>query len=204
MVVPAGATGLSFVMSGGTGDADMFVKFASSPTDSSYDCRPYKSGNAETCTIANAQAGTYYIRLNAYSNFSNTTLKGSFTVGGGGGGGDPAAQTYTNSTATPIPDRSVITSAITVSGRTGKAPTTSKASVNITHPTRGNLKVTLVAPDGSNYVLKTASRTDTADNVVDTYTVNLSKENLNGTWTLRVQDTIRKDSGTLNNWSLQF
>ena len=33
MVVPAGATGLKFVMSGGTGDADMYVKFGSAPTD---------------------------------------------------------------------------------------------------------------------------------------------------------------------------
>ena len=33
MVVPAGATGLKFVTSGGTGDADMYVKFGSAPTD---------------------------------------------------------------------------------------------------------------------------------------------------------------------------
>ena len=41
LVVPAGATNLTFTMSGGTGDADMYVKFGSAPTDSSYDCRPY-------------------------------------------------------------------------------------------------------------------------------------------------------------------
>ncbi|MEO6171591.1 MAG: M4 family metallopeptidase, partial [Arenimonas sp.] len=57
MVVPAGATGLKFVMAGGTGDADMYVKFGSAPTDTVYDCRPYASGNAETCNIATAQAG---------------------------------------------------------------------------------------------------------------------------------------------------
>jgi hypothetical protein len=86
MVVPAGATGLKFVMSGGTGDADMYVKFGSAPTTSSYDCRPYVSGNAETCTIATAQAGTYYVMINAYSTFSGVSLTGSFTAGGGGGG----------------------------------------------------------------------------------------------------------------------
>ena len=43
MVVPAGATDLKFVMSGGTGDADMYVKFGSAPTDTVYDCRPYAS-----------------------------------------------------------------------------------------------------------------------------------------------------------------
>jgi serine protease len=82
MAVPAGATGLKFVMSGGTGDADMYVKFGAEPTDTVYDCRPYVSGNAETCTIATAQAGTYYINLKAYSTFSGVSLTGSYTAAG--------------------------------------------------------------------------------------------------------------------------
>ncbi|HSX60577.1 MAG TPA: PKD domain-containing protein, partial [Tahibacter sp.] len=76
MVVPAGASGLKFVMSGGTGDADMYVKFGSAPTTSSYDCRPYLSGNNETCTIATAQAGTYYVMLRGYSAYSGVSLTG--------------------------------------------------------------------------------------------------------------------------------
>ncbi|TMP64299.1 phosphohydrolase, partial [Pseudoalteromonas ruthenica] len=47
--VPAGAKTLSFKTSGGSGDVDMYVKHATKPTASSYDCRPYKSGNNETC-----------------------------------------------------------------------------------------------------------------------------------------------------------
>jgi Zn-dependent metalloprotease/PKD repeat protein len=82
MVVPSGATGLKFVMSGGTGDADMYVKFGSAPTDTVYDCRPYVSGNAETCTIATAQAGTYYINLKAYATFAGVSLTGSYTAAG--------------------------------------------------------------------------------------------------------------------------
>jgi len=65
----------------------MYVRFGSAPTLSNYDCRPYISGNNETCTISNAQAGTYYIMLNAYSSFSGVSLTGSYTAGGGGGGG---------------------------------------------------------------------------------------------------------------------
>ena len=57
MTVPAGATNLKFVMSGGTGDADLYVKFGSAPTLTSYDCRPYQGGNNETCNITTAQAG---------------------------------------------------------------------------------------------------------------------------------------------------
>ncbi len=81
LVVPSGATGLSFTTSGGTGDVDLYVRFGSSPTLTTYDCRPYASGNAETCTIATAQAGTYYVMLNAYSAISGVTLLGSFTTG---------------------------------------------------------------------------------------------------------------------------
>jgi PKD repeat protein len=82
MAVPAGATGLKFVMSGGTGDADMYVKFGAEPSDTVYDCRPYVSGNAETCTIATAQAGTYYVNLKGYAAFSGVSLTGSYTAGG--------------------------------------------------------------------------------------------------------------------------
>jgi len=85
MVVPAGATKLVFSISGGTGDADLYVKFGSAATTSSYDCRPYVGGNNESCTIANVQAGTYYVMVNGYSSYSGVTLKGSYTGGTGGG-----------------------------------------------------------------------------------------------------------------------
>lgn len=87
MDVPAGASNLSFATSGGTGDVDMYVKFGSAPTLSSYDCRPYISGNNETCNISNVQAGTYYVMLNAYQAFSGVSLLGSYTASSGGGGG---------------------------------------------------------------------------------------------------------------------
>ena len=87
MEVPAGATGLSFDMSGGTGDADLYVKFGSAPTTSSYDCRPYAGGNSESCPIATAQAGTYHVKVIGYSAFTGVSLTGSFTEGSTGGGG---------------------------------------------------------------------------------------------------------------------
>ena len=86
MVVPAGATSLNFAISGGTGDADLYVKFGSAPTLTSYDCRPYVTGNSESCPISTAQAGTYYVMLNAYASFTGVSLVGSYSTGGGGGG----------------------------------------------------------------------------------------------------------------------
>ena len=81
LAVPSGATNLTFTMSGGSGDGDLYVKFGSAPTDSSYDCRPYKSGNSESCSFASPSAGTYYVRIKAYSTFSGVSLVGNYTSG---------------------------------------------------------------------------------------------------------------------------
>lgn len=77
--VPAGASDLQFKLSGGTGDADLYVKFNSAPTTTSYDCRPYLNGNNETCNITPTNAGTYHVLLKAYSSFSNATITASYT-----------------------------------------------------------------------------------------------------------------------------
>jgi serine protease len=86
MVIPDGASDLSFDMSGGSGDADLYVKFGSAPTTSDYDCRPYKSGNAESCAFATPSAGTYYVKVIAYSTFSGLSLTGGFTEPSTGSG----------------------------------------------------------------------------------------------------------------------
>jgi serine protease len=198
MVVPAGATGLKFVTSGGTGDADMYVKFGSTPTDTVYDCRPYASGNAETCTIATAQAGTYYVRVKAYAAFSGVSLTGSYTTGGGG-----SAQTYTNTADFAIADNTTVDSPITVSGRTGNAPTTTSVTLAIVHTYQGDLKVDLVAPDGSLYNIHNRTGAGT-DNINKTVTLNTSTEALNGTWKLRVNDNAAGDTGKIDSWSITF
>jgi vibriolysin len=78
LAVPASKP-VSFVMSGGTGDADMYVKFGATPTTTVYDCRPYLTGNAETCSMAaKTTAGTYTIMLKAYSAYSGVSLKGTY------------------------------------------------------------------------------------------------------------------------------
>jgi PKD repeat protein len=70
MVVPAGKTSVVFTISGGTGDADLYVKLGSAPTTTSYTCRPYLTGNNETCTINAPAAGTYYVNVRAYAAYS--------------------------------------------------------------------------------------------------------------------------------------
>ncbi|HUR81547.1 MAG TPA: M4 family metallopeptidase, partial [Thermoanaerobaculia bacterium] len=83
ITVPAGQSSLSIVMSGGTGDADMYVKRGAQPTSSVYDYRPYLNGNAETVTVTNPVAGDWYISLNAYSTFSGVTLKATYSAAAG-------------------------------------------------------------------------------------------------------------------------
>jgi C1A family cysteine protease len=72
--VSAGATGLSFTMSGGSGDADLYVRFGSTPTNSSYDCRPYLTGSDEVCEFKTAEEGRYYLMINGYTAYSDVSL----------------------------------------------------------------------------------------------------------------------------------
>jgi vibriolysin len=77
--VPAGQSTLTFTISGGTGDADLYVNFGSKPTSTVYQCRPYLSGNAETCTFTPPSAGTYWVGLTAYAAYSGVTLTGTYS-----------------------------------------------------------------------------------------------------------------------------
>ncbi len=198
LVVPSGSSNLTFTTSGGTGDADMYVKFGSAPTDTVYDCRPYKSGNAETCTFATPSAGTYHVRLKAYSAFAGLSLIGNYTAGGGG-----SAQTYSNGSNYTISDNATVDSPITVSGRSGNGPTNASVTVAIVHTYQGDLKVDLVAPDGSLYNIHNRTGSGT-DNINKTVTFNLSSEALNGTWKLRVNDNAAGDTGYIDSWSVTF
>jgi hypothetical protein len=78
VTVPAGATNLTIRISGGTGDADLYVKFGQVPTTAFYDCRPYLAGNNETCLFPTPSAGTYYILLVGDESFSGVTLAASY------------------------------------------------------------------------------------------------------------------------------
>jgi len=84
--VPAGQATLTFVLAGGTGDADMYVKQGSPPTTTDYSCRPYLNGNSETCSFNNPVAGTWYVMLHGYTAYTGTSIKGTYAGTGGGDG----------------------------------------------------------------------------------------------------------------------
>lgn len=72
--IPAGVSQVTFQISGGTGDADLYVQYGSQPSTTSYQCRPYQTGNNEVCTISNPQAGTWHVGIRGYSAFSGVTF----------------------------------------------------------------------------------------------------------------------------------
>ncbi|MEU4727963.1 M28 family metallopeptidase [Streptomyces sp. NPDC023588] len=117
----------------------------------------------------------------------------------------PPGPSFENTTDVSVPDSpaAAVTSPITVSGVTGNAPATTKVDVNIVHTYRGDLVIDLLAPDGTAYRLKNSS-SDSADNLITSYTVNASSEVANGVWKLQVKDVAAQDVGYINSWKITF
>ncbi|MEU9034825.1 M4 family metallopeptidase [Streptomyces sp. NPDC048352] len=109
---------------------------------------------------------------------------------------------FENTADYAIADNATVESPITVT-RTGNAPSTLKVDVNIVHTYIGDLKVDLVAPDGSVYNLHNRSG-GSADNIVKSYTVDASTEVAQGVWKLRVNDNASLDTGKIDSWKLTF
>ncbi|WP_405388825.1 S8 family peptidase [Streptomyces sp. NBC_01102] len=123
---------------------------------------------------------------------------------GTGGTTPPPGKKFESTTSYAIADNATVESPITVSGVTGNAPSALSVPVNITHTYSGDLKIDLVAPDGSVYNLKAYGTGGSTDNVITTYSVNASSEVANGVWKLRVSDNYAADTGRINSWALQF
>jgi len=179
---------------------------SSTDSDGTIASRSWNFGDGTTSTATNPSktytaAGTYSVTLTVTDNAGATNTKtASVTVAATGSN---AVQTYTNTTDFTINDNATVDSPITVSGRTGNAPTNATVTVAIVHTWQGDLKVDLVAPDGTLYNIH--NRTGgSADNVNKTVTFNLSSETLNGTWKLRVNDNSTLDTGRIDSWSIKF
>ncbi|MCW7944259.1 peptidase M4 [Streptomyces hygroscopicus] len=160
----------------------------------------YAAARTGTLAAAGELYGTSGAEYKAVQDAWAAVAVGSRSGGGGGGG-----SSYENTTPVSIPDNGpAVTSSITVSGRSGNAPSNLQVTVDITHTWRGDLVIDLVGPSGTSYRLKNFSSTDSADDVKATYTVNASSQPANGTWKLKVQDKAAEDVGTINSWKLTF
>ncbi|WP_373687096.1 S8 family peptidase [Streptomyces lunaelactis] len=120
------------------------------------------------------------------------------------GGTPPPGAYFENAVDVAIADNSTVESPLSVTGVSGNAPATLKVGVDIKHTYRGDLVLSLVAPDGTVYTLEDFPNNDGTDNVARTYTVNASSEVAAGTWKLRVSDLASQDIGKIDAWNLTF
>jgi hypothetical protein len=74
IAVPPGAGQLTIATSGGTGDVDLYIRHGALPQEYVYDCRPFRPGNAETCTVSAPAAGYWYIMLRGYAAYAGVSL----------------------------------------------------------------------------------------------------------------------------------
>lgn len=128
----------------------------------------------------------------------------SVTIGAGdGGSGDGDPLTYSNTGSYSIPDNNAtgVSSPIDVdrSGASGAI----QVSVDISHTYIGDLEVDLLAPSGAVFSLHDRSG-GSADDIVQTYSLDAGAEESAGQWSLRVRDRASWDTGTINAWSLTF
>jgi subtilisin-like proprotein convertase family protein len=145
-----------------------------------------------------------------------------------------AAQTFSSNTTGPIEDNAYVDYPIPVSALSTLVTDTAnfgleQVCLNLTHTYDGDLRISLIAPDGMAVVLingigggdenftNTCLRADAANNFVQgsapftgtfkpTGQMGLvnNGQNPNGTWTLRVEDLAGGDTGTFLGWSIEF
>jgi Zn-dependent metalloprotease len=158
------------------------------------------AGESATVTVSTTDTigtGTYPITLTGTSPSVAHSTTFTLTVN------SPPGCSGTNDTDVAIPDNTTVQSTLDLSGCTITPSSTSTVEVHIVHTYIGDLVVSLVAPDGSAYVLQSRSGGST-DNIDQIYSVNLSSESADGTWTLRVQDAASIDTGYINSWKLSL
>lgn len=81
ITVPTGKTNLNFSLTGGTGDADIYIRKSLTPTTGAGGsvCKSENGGNEETCNVANPAAGTWYVLVVVWDPYAGATLKATYT-----------------------------------------------------------------------------------------------------------------------------
>ncbi|MFY1632515.1 S8 family peptidase [Solwaraspora sp. WMMB335] len=158
------------------------------------------SGGSARLTLSTAGTaipGIYPLTVTGTGPETSHTATFTLTING------PPGCSQTNATDYAITDHTTIESSVVISGCSGLARPNSTIEVSIYHTWIGDLTVSLIAPDGSAYVLHSRSGGST-DNIFQTYTRDLSSEVANGVWKLRVQDSASLDTGYLDSWTLNL
>jgi hypothetical protein len=108
----------------------------------------------------------------------------------------------TNTADYAIPDNNTTGVSSPISVTTAGNAGTVTVDVNIVHTYIGDLVVDLIAPDGVVYNLQNRAG-GSADNIVQSYSVNVGAKSRVGTWKLRASDRASGDTGYINSWTFK-
>ena len=180
-----------------------------------------------------APSSVYLYRVRAYNGGTNSaysneagartrqalyTINGTVTDQGVGlsgvglalSGVNSVSDYFTGISGAAILDNSTVENTITVPNAGSLLEV--HVNLNITHTYIGDLRATLIAPDGTAVILHNRTGGN-ADNIVTLYPdvtapaqdlAALVGREINGNWTLRVEDLAGGDTGVFNSWSLEL
>ena len=201
--VPADASQASFSLSGGAGDADLYVRFNGTPTTGTYDCRSWNNGNSESCNLTVSSPGQFEVLIFGYTAFSGATLVANHNGSDDSTGDDTTPSSFTNNNSYAIPDNNTtgVTSPLSVT-RSGDAGVVN-IDIDISHTYIGDLEVTLRSPSGGQVILHNNTGRG-ANDIKRSYQADFTGYNAQGTWQLKAVDSANRDIGTINSWTLTF
>ena len=127
-----------------------------------------------------------------------------FTLSSDSAGGESTSTstgqfTQTRSPNLTIPDLATVSDTITVPD--SETATSVSVEVDITHNYIGDLKIDIIAPDGTSITLHDNSGGST-DNIDQPYAPLFGSIPISGVWTLQIHDRDAPDPGVLNSWTL--
>ena len=116
------------------------------------------------------------------------------------------SRVFSNSTITPIPDNNPTGASLSITVASDFTFSNLAVSVDIEHPARGDLVVSLLR---NGFQVRTLSNQlgGTADNIVETYQLTPAAIGSNqgkATWTLKVADAAAGDAGRIRSFKLTF
>ncbi|HET7505587.1 MAG TPA: proprotein convertase P-domain-containing protein, partial [Kofleriaceae bacterium] len=162
------------------------------------------TNQAITALNGHTAAGTWQLKVQDLAAVDVGTLNSwSLTIVGNCGGACVNGTFNSIDVPKSIPDNNAtgITSNLSVTGN-GTVGSLS-LSLNITHTFIGDLVVTLIAPDGTSFIVSNRAGGSTDNIVITNQAITaFNGHTAAGTWQLKVQDLAAADVGTLNSWSL--
>lgn len=186
IAVPASQTQLVIKIYNGTGDCDLYVKRGAVPTSSSYDYRPYLSGNNETVTVSNPASGDWYIGLYGYSAFSGMSLQATYS------GSSPTFTLSLSPTSLSVTKGSSGSSTVTTAVSGGFSSAISLSASGVPSGATASFNPTSIAAPGSGTSTLTIN-TGTA--AAGTYTVTVTGTGGGVTRTATLSLTITNPTG---------